>query len=1281
MRHRSLPAASGFLLLLLLPTLLTATAAAAALPQGTPGTVASFRKISQLRGGVPIDLDIGDQFGRSVGRLGDLDGDGITELAIGAQNDDDGGTLGLDSDVGAVWILFPLASGAGKQIAKISKTHGGFTGNLDNLDTFGRSLAGIGDFDGDGIGDLVVGAPRDDDGGVNHGAIYVILLHADGSVKAHQKISATQGGFTGVLGDNDEFGRAVAPLGDLDGDGVTDLVVGAPLTNDGALYRGAIWILFLRPDMTVKAHQKIGAFDGGFGGGIGNEDFFGFALCTIGDLDGDGVQDIAVGTPKDDDGGPKTGTVWICFLDRAGMVVKEQRISPAAGGLIGVDVGDEFGTSVSTMGDLDGDGVADIAVGAILDDDGGQDRGAVYVLFLRPDGTVARQQKISDLEGSFGGLLSNDDWFGSGVSSLGDLNGDGIADLVVGARFDDDGDGNAGAIWNLLLHGAPTTPPQPAFTGAPRTGFVPLAVDFTDASGIGTNAWSWDFGDGGSSSVRHPSHLYSAPGTFTVALTAAGPGGSATLTREDYIVVTAPPPVAEFVGDPRTGNAPLAVAFTDLSTGWVSGWNWSFGDGGTSADQHPEHVFALPGTYTVTLAAMGFGVSDAVTKVGYIVVDTPPPPAVEFSGTPTSGLAPLGVSFTDLSSSHVAVWSWTFGDGGTSGDRHPFHTYALPGTFTVSLTASGLGGMGTKTKVGYIVATTPPPPTADFAGTPRSGEAPLVVAFTDLTSGQTSGWSWTFGDGATSTARHPSHTYAQPGTYTVSLTATGLGGADSETKVGYIVALVPPPPVAEFTGSPTTGLAPLKVFYTDRSTGQHTQWLWLFGDGAEAYGPNPNHIYSQPGSYTVSLTVTGLGGSDTETKAGYVVVNAPPPPSANFAASPTYGAAPLQVDFTDLSTGQIDTWGWAFGDGGTSPHRAPRHVYAAPGTYDVSLTVTNLGGADVETKSSFVVVESAGLEDPSFEDQVAGTPPALPWTIVHGSGHLIAPDGIPIDGGMPANGANWLDLSAADTNAATPPSNPGGETLPPVGGAGVEQRFLYAAGASTLRFEAAFLRQGNAADPLFNDWMSVDVTDGVRTFNLYYADTFTPTPLLSAVHGLPMTEVLRTAVDLAALFPSSSTSTVFTLTAQVGNGGDMLNHSHGYVDHFVLGTTGAAMVRNGSGVNPVVYSSTADPVLGTTWTAKLDATGHPAAGLTLIVVYDTPLDGLATPFGELLIAPPPVGNYLHAVFAPALNGVASYAIPLPDDLQLLGFVAFSQAVLLGGAGPELTNAVDLTLGL
>jgi PKD repeat protein/Tol biopolymer transport system component len=243
--------------------------------------------------------------------------------------------------------------------------------------------------------------------------------------------------------------------------------------------------------------------------------------------------------------------------------------------------------------------------------------------------------------------------------------------------------------------------PVCGFSGSPSSGYGPLTVDFTDVSTGGVTGWEWDFGDGNTSTEQNPSHQYSAPGSYTVALTVTDGVACDTETKADYITVPGMVPVADFCGSPTSGTVPLEVTFTDLSTGDPTSWSWDFGDGGTSAEQNPTHEYTGVGHFTVSLTAGNAGGSDTETKTAYITT-TPPAPIADFSAAPLRGKGSLLVNFTDLSTNTPTSWEWDFGDGSASTQQDPNHQYTSAGAYTVTLTAANAGGSDITTKERYI---------------------------------------------------------------------------------------------------------------------------------------------------------------------------------------------------------------------------------------------------------------------------------------------------------------------------------------------------------------------------------------------------------------------------------------------------------------------------------------------------------------------------------------------------------------------------------------------------
>ncbi|MEQ1895457.1 MAG: PKD domain-containing protein, partial [Planctomycetota bacterium] len=572
-------------------------------------------------------------------------------------------------------------------------------------DWFGFCSANLGDFDGDGVNDVAVGSVLDDDGGVNQGSLWLLMLNADGSVKSSHEIDELEGGF-GPLDDIDQFGTSVANIGDLDGDGVTDITVGAVKDDDGGTPGdpdsdvGALYVFFLQSDKTVKSWVKISDESGDLPYSLDKWDWFGSATARLGGSSGDGVYNVAAGCRNDDDSGPNRGAIYLLQLNDGTFPVADF-------------------SADRTLG------VAPLTV-QFSDASGGDTTSWVWNFSDGPQSTQQSPQKTFAATGSYDISLT--------------ARGPSGADTLV----------RAGHI--TVVAG-----PLAGFDATPRQGDCPLAVQFEDLSQGVVTSWNWDFGDGTSSSAPAPAHVYAECGSYDVTLTVNGPSGTHVLSEPGFVVAALFPPVADFALAPSSGVAPLEVQFSDLSSGPITSWSWDFGDGAGTSVAAPLHTYTAPGAFEVSLTVTGPGGSDTKTLASAVLATVPPPDA-DFDAAPTTGIEPLAVTFTDQTTGSVSSWSWDFGDGTGAAGSSPLHVYENPGLYTVTLTASGPGGSNARVK-NDLVTVVAAPPGADFSAATRSGEAPLLVQFQDESALSVSAWSWDFGDGTGSDAQHPAHLY------------------------------------------------------------------------------------------------------------------------------------------------------------------------------------------------------------------------------------------------------------------------------------------------------------------------------------------------------------------------------------------------------------------------------------------------------------------------------------------------------------------------------------------
>ncbi len=524
---------------------------------------------------------------------------------------------------------------------------------------------------------------------------------------------------------------------------------------------------------------------------------------------------------------------------------------------------------------------------------------------------------------------------------------------------------------------------------------------FTQASGrdiIFTNtsknatSYTWDFGDGNTSTDASPTHTYTFKGNFDVTLTATNSAGISANTTQTVTIVFLPTSRFRFIQSPGG-----VVAFQNRSSN-ASSFEWDFGDGNTSTDPIPTHTYTQNGVFDVTfIAKNSAGESASSTQTVTIVLA----PVSDFSFSIASGGV---VTFTNTST-NAAGYTWDFGDGNTSTATSPTHTYTQSGDFDVKLTArNSAGGSDVSTqKVAIVLA-----PVSDFSFSIASGG---VVTFTN-TSLNATGYTWDFGDGsATSTATSPTHTFTQNGAYDVTLTAGNSAGASVNSTQTVTIVLAP---VSDFSFSIASGGV---VTFTNTSTNA-TGYTWDFGDGNTSTATSPTHTYTQSGAYDVTLTATNGAGVSVNSMQRVAIVLAP---VSDFSFSIASGGV---VTFTNTSTNATG-YTWDFGDGSaTSTAANPTHTYTQNGAYDVTLTARNsAGGSDVSTQKVAIVL--APVSDFSFSIASGGvvtftntSTNATGYTWDFGDGSATSTDASPTHT-YTQNGAYDVTLTARNSTGAS----------------------------------------------------------------------------------------------------------------------------------------------------------------------------------------------------------------------------------------------------------------------
>ncbi len=478
----------------------------------------------------------------------------------------------------------------------------------------------------------------------------------------------------------------------------------------------------------------------------------------------------------------------------------------------------------------------------------------------------------------------------------------------------------------------------------------PTAVTFQNqSSGPGNISYSWNFGNGQTSTVINPSSIFSNPGTYTVRLNAQSDLGCSGSVQK---TVTITQTTTDFTA-PTTICLGQPANFQNNSSSQPESSVWDFGDGTTSSQINPQKTYLVPGIYNVKLRNGYSNCVDSITKT-ITVVDKP---AVDFEANDsTSCQAPFNVQFTDLTPGATS-WFWDFGDGTTSTEQNPTHQYANFGNYTVSLTANtsiDCGNTITKTDFIKIQETTV---------TINRGEGCVPFTYTPRATIQTLdpivSYLWDFGNGSTSTLQNPPpQLYNTTGKYTTSLTITTQSGCTKTITIPGGVKVGVRPTVS-FLATPLNACASETFSFEGNAVttpGADVEWLWNFGDGTNGTGQNTTHNFNDIGNLTVTLTVADNGCRNFSTQILQIQ-----PPIAKF--DYTVNCTNRAVTFNNTSlVGPATplTYLWEMGDPAntqfTTEELTAPFSYPSPGTYNVKLTVTN-GPCSYEFEKAVVIVD------------------------------------------------------------------------------------------------------------------------------------------------------------------------------------------------------------------------------------------------------------------------------------------------------------------------------------
>jgi gliding motility-associated-like protein len=484
-------------------------------------------------------------------------------------------------------------------------------------------------------------------------------------------------------------------------------------------------------------------------------------------------------------------------------------------------------------------------------------------------------------------------------------------------------------------------------------GCAPLVVQFTDLSSGNPTSYFWDLGNGTTVTSKNAGTIYFNPGTYTVKQVVRNALGADSVTKTGYIVVNAIPGV-QFTASSTNGCLPFTGKFSDQSTagtGNITKWEWNFGDGTTSNEQAPTHVYTTQGTFNVSLRTTNSaGCAAVLIKESYIKTNGTLK-ANFTTNSVTNCSPPVTINYTNTSvGSGIVSTRWSFGDNSAgSTAANPSHVFNSPGTYNVKLVVTNQTGcvdsIVVPTVVGNVNVSFTAPDTA------CQGSAVNIV---NTSTPATASAIWQFGDGTTANTVNVSKVFNTPGNVSIKLINNFGACRDSLTKTIFVR---PNPPVDFTYNAPAAGCkVPVTATFTSQATGA-TSYIWDFGDSTTSSIANPSHDYKSYGNYSVRLTTTTANGC-TSTVFKENVVSIAPIRINPLQNLPYSGCAPYSHTFraTTNSTQPVASYLWNFGDNTTSTDSTPNHTYSTAGQYDVTLVITTQAGCKDSLKMVAAVV-------------------------------------------------------------------------------------------------------------------------------------------------------------------------------------------------------------------------------------------------------------------------------------------------------------------------------------